>query len=342
MTADEARLRQLAGQHLLAGADSVTLARELCGVQAQFFTHALHALRIRGGEVTDRERAALVKSWTVRGTMHVFALEDMPLFLHRDRRHALRPCDTLEGDEYISRQRKSYFAGLILEAVAAGTNTRQALRALCAGQGMTDEEARSVFDPWGGAVRALCEQGRLAYEAREEKTFRLCPPFEPMERQAARREMARRYFTHYGPATVQDAAYFFGAAQAEVKSWLDALPVRSAQAEGQTYFWLEGGPEPAGDMPACLLLAGFDPLMLGYEKRRSLFLAPERVRDIFSLAGIVYPAVLLRGRVAGRWKRTGGRLTVTAFGKLPARDKKALERTADRLWPGLKAVEYLQ
>ena len=94
MTLDEIRLRRLAEHHLLVPADTQTVVKDLCGVQAQFLSHALHGLSIRCNEVhTD----GLVKSWTNRGTMHLFAAEDLPLFLHEGRRHHLRPVDTMES-----------------------------------------------------------------------------------------------------------------------------------------------------------------------------------------------------------------------------------------------------
>ena len=84
MTLDEIKLRLLAGQHLLTPADTQTVVKELCGVQAQFLSHALHGLSIRCTEVnTD----GLIKSWTNRGTMHLFSVDDLPLFLHEGRTH---------------------------------------------------------------------------------------------------------------------------------------------------------------------------------------------------------------------------------------------------------------
>ena len=76
MTLEEIKLRRLAGQHLLAPADTQTVVKDLCGVQAQFLSHALHGLSIRCDEVnTD----GLVKSWTNRGTMHLFSVDALPL-----------------------------------------------------------------------------------------------------------------------------------------------------------------------------------------------------------------------------------------------------------------------
>lgn len=332
MTTDEIKLRQLAGQHLLSSAAPLTAAGDLCGIQAQFLSNALHALTIRCGAAPDTE--ALVKSWTIRGTMHLFPQRDLPLFLHQGRSHFLRPRDTLAEDECISAARKETFAALIVDSVSQGVEDREALKAVCFQAGMTGREAESVFDPWGGTLRALCEAGILCHKVQEKKAFRLCPPFEPMEEQAARLELARRYFTHYGPATIKDAAYFFGATQARVKSWLARLPVASAECGGRTYFYT-GRNLPSGSIPGCLFLAGFDPLMLGYQKTESLWLAPEHLRGIFSLAGIVSPALLLRGRVAGRWKRKGNRLAVTLFEPLSSRDLDLIRDTADALWNGV-------
>ena len=42
MTPEEIKLRRLAGQHLLAPADTQAVVKGLCGVQAQFLSHAFH------------------------------------------------------------------------------------------------------------------------------------------------------------------------------------------------------------------------------------------------------------------------------------------------------------
>ena len=115
MTLDEIKLRRLTGQHLLAPADTQTVVKDLCGVQAQFLSHARHGLSIRCDKVSTD---GLIKSWTNRGTMHLFSVDDLPLFLHEGRTHFLRPVDTLESDAFISADRKSYFTDLIIDAVS--------------------------------------------------------------------------------------------------------------------------------------------------------------------------------------------------------------------------------
>ena len=333
MTLEEIKLRRLSGHHLMAPADTQTVVKDLCGVQAQFLGHALHGLSIRTGEVrTD----GLVKSWTNRGTMHLFSVEDLPLFLHEGRNHFLRPVDTMESDAYISAERKAYFTDVILDGVCRGIEEREALKALCEKAGMDDRESKSLFDPWGGLIRALCETGRLCHNVQEKKAYQLCPAFEPMEENSARLELARRYFTHFGPATVKDAAYFFGTTQAKVKAWLKELPVEETLLGGKSYFYIENG-MPDGDLTGCIFLAGFDQLMLGYEKTESLFLPGAYLRDIFSLAGIVRPAILVDGNVAGCWSRKDRKLSVTMFGKC---DKARIGEAAKILWPDIRKIEF--
>ena len=334
MTLDEIRLRRLTEQHLLVPADTQTVVKDLCGVQAQFLSHALHGLSIRCTEVNTN---CLIKSWTNRGAMHLFSADDLPLFLHEGRSHFLRPVDTLESDAYISADRKAYVADLIVEAVSQGGDEREALKVVCEKAGMTEGESQSLFDPWGGTIRALCEAGRICHKVQEKKAYQLCPAFEPMAEEPARIELARRYFTHFGPATVKDAAYFFGTTQTKVKFWLKQLPVAETSLDGKSYFYIDNS-LPAGELPACLFLAGFDQLMLGYEKTESLFLPREHMRDIFNLAGIVRPAVLVNGTVVGWWNLKNRKLKITLFS--PA-DQKLISDAATRLWSDLKQIEYL-
>ena len=334
MTLEEIKLRRLAGQHLLAPTDTQTVVKDLCGVQAQFLSHAIHGLSIRCNEVTTD---GLVKGWTNRGTMHLFSADDLPLFLHEGRTHFLRPVDTLESDAYISADRKAYFADLIVDAVSQGIDEREALKAVCEKAGMTENESQSLFDPWGGTIRALCEVGRICHKVQEKKAYQLCPTFEPMAEEPARIELARRYFTHFGPATIKDAAYFFGTTQAKVKSWLKQLPVSETTLDGRSYFHIDQG-LPTGDLPDCLFLAGFDQLMLGYEKTESLFLSKEHMRGIFNLSGIVRPALLLNGTVVGWWYLKNRKLKVTLFSPT---DQKLLTNAATKQWADLKEIEVL-
>lgn len=339
MTLEELKIRRLANQHLIEKADCKTVLKDLCGAQAQFLSNAMHALKIRCHDFDRFGTDGLIKSWTLRGTMHIFSAEDLPLFLHRGRNHFLRPCDTLDEDEYISRERKAFFAELIVESVANGTDEREALRNICRRNCMTEREEQSIFNSWGGTIRALCQCGRLCHKVQEKKAFMLCPDFQPLDEESARLELLRRYFSNFGPATVRDAAYFFGWTQAGIKASLQSLPLEEVLCEGRTYYYIENSREYPEKLPDCIFLAGFDQLLLGYRKEDNPFLPTEHIRGIFSLAGIVNPAILLHGRIVASWKIKGCALTVNLFEDISETDAKIIEDCANCLWGKIKRID---
>ena len=332
MTLEEIKLQRLHSQHLLQPTDTHTVVTDLCGVQAQFLSHALQGLSIRCTEV---DTSGLIKSWTNRGTMHLFSANDLPLFLHRNRDHFLRPVDTMDSDAYIGAARKSYFADLLITAIAEGTDQRDALKTLCKSKGMTDSEAKSLFDPWGGIIRALCEEGKICHKVQETKAYQLCPSFVPTERDVAQQELLRRYFSHFGPATVKDAAYFFGWPQKQVRELMQHLQLESFVMDGRV-FYSATSVSSNFDIPRCLFLAGFDQLMLGYEKTDNLFLPRQNLRDIFTFSGIVRPALLIDGTIAGYWKLKDRKLTVTLFHDA---DRDLIPTTARILWPDIQSIK---
>lgn len=324
MTAEEIRLRRLAAQNLLFPDKKDGVTRNVCGFQAQFFPNVRQALGLRTGVLPNGDLGdGFAKSWTLRGTIHVFSRQDLPLFLGLEEHYRENRWDTptwwnQRPDWTLTPARQQYFSSVILEALEEGPKNREELKALCRTAGMTEAEEGSLFHPWGGGLRELCQRGFLHYLPREEKVFALTPEISPMERDAAWLELARRYFTYYGPATIHDAQYFFRVTATQVKGWLSKLPVQHCQLEGRTYYFIESAAWEHASMPECLLLAGFDPLMLGYEKKESLFLAPEHMRKVFNLGGIVFPTILLRGMVVGKWNRRG---EAELFEDLPARDR---------------------
>lgn len=337
MTRQELQQRQLAGQYLTRPGALTDVAGGLCGLQAQFLSNALHALLIRSG--ADRPQVPetmLVKSWTLRGTVHIFPLADLPLYLNPDTYHSrdwtLPDFWNSRPDWALTPRRQDYFSQLILEALGSGPRSREQLKALCRAAGMTEAEEGSLFHPWGGGIRQLCQRGFVHYAVQEEKLLCLTPPVTPLPREAAQRELARRYFTHYGPATLHDAMYFFRAPARQVKGWLAQLPLAEAVYQGRSYFYIDGATE-APPIPRCIFLAGFDPLLLGYEKKESLYLPPEQLRRVFSLAGIVSPTVLLRGEIAAKWQKKGTTLQVQPFRALQPEERADLQQEAERLWP---------
>ncbi|MBQ9134010.1 MAG: winged helix DNA-binding domain-containing protein [Clostridia bacterium] len=354
MTLEELKLRQLTNQYLITPADKMTVVRDLCGIQAQFMVNAMHSLKIRCSDYDDATVSdGLVKNWTVRGTVHVFAEDDLALFKHCDNGKNYRndnwsgysTWQKLDGTckrcWALTPEKQRFYAHVILKALETDTYTRDELKLICREAGMTELEESAMFDQWGGGIRDLCERGFMNYVVQEKKAYCLSPMFTPIPEAEANLEIARRYFTNIAPATIHDAMYFFHATAAQVKAWLAELPVTSVECGGKTYYYIENGKSYNADIPRCLFLAGFDQLMLGYEKKESLYLAPEHLRAIFNLAGIVMPPVMLNGRVVGKWKKKNRKLTVELFDNVQESGIAAIKAKAESLWSELTAIEVL-
>ena len=348
MTIEELKIRQLTNQYLITPGAKETVVRDLCGVQSQFLRNAIHSLKIRCHDFDEETvKDGLVKNWTIRSTVHVFSEKDLPLFIRCNNGEDYRKNEWNgytfwnQRDKWaLSPERQAYLSEVILEALENGSKTREELKMICQEKGMTYPEETCMFEPWGGGICELCKRGFMQYVVQEKKAYCLSPAFTPMKDEEAQLEIARRYFTHIAPATVHDAMYFLGAKQAEVKRWLSLLPVESTTVEGKTYFYIENGKTYDEGIPKCIFLAGFDQLMLGYQKKESLYLPPEHLRGIFNLAGIVMPPILLDGRVVGRWKKKNAKLIVALFEPLRTNDKEAIVVHGEALWHDLKKITF--
>ena len=229
MTIEELKIRQLTNQYLLAPTDKMTVVRDLCGVQAQFFPNAMHSLKIRCNDFDEQTVSdGLVKNWSVRGTVHVFAESDLSLFIRCNNGECYRKNEwggyTFWNNERrawaLTPERQKYLSEIIISAVSEKAYTRDELKELCREHGMTELEESGLFDQWGGGIRELCERGFMHYVVQEKKAYIASPEFKPIPEEEAKLEIARRYFTNIGPATIHDAMYYMGAKQAEVKNWL--------------------------------------------------------------------------------------------------------------------------
>lgn len=368
MTQEERMRICLARQHLTEKAERRKVVRDLLGLQAQFMVNAMHALRIRCVQPLSETdfREGLVKNWCIRGTVHVFDETDLGLMKHDpslyrsmnfrgygffDEKRLYWGLRASYGEEIrrmwerdgcawtLPPERQKYWSEFVLGQVADGVENREELKEVCRAAGMTEMESDAMFDPWGGGMRDLCERGFLHYRVQEKKAFVLTSSFSPMGTEKAEKEMLERYLQHYAPATLRDISYFFGWPQGKVKRILAELPTERTEIEGTVYYWLEKLLD-APELPPCILLAGFDPLMLGYKKEENPFLPPQYLRGIFNRAGIVMPSILLDGRVAGCWKRKNSCFTVELFSNSSARQKREITEAAEASFGHLKKIEW--
>ena len=339
VTLRELKQWRLWAQYLTRSAPPRTVAGALCGLQAQYGSNALHSLRIRS---KSTEVAGLVKSWTLRGTLHLFPEKDLPLYLPEGRTNFFETPYGLwrygHGCQ-VSKERMGFFADTVNGALSDTPVTRDELKERCRAAGMTADEEPWVFDGWGGVIRMLAEGGYLCVSAAENRAYVRAPDFAPLAAAQARTELLRRYVTHYGPVSIRDMAYFFRWTQRDLKNLLAQLPVQTVACGGHTYYYLEE-PDVLPALPRCVFLAGFDPLMLGYEKTENPFLPPEHLKKVFNNTGIVFPTLLLDGTVRGKWKEQDKCIALTPFTNWNKPQTTAVQKAAKGLWPD-KPLKFL-
>lgn len=107
--------------------------------QAQFFSNAMHSLRIRCNGYNEQNIAqGLEKNWSVRGTVHVFAESNLPLFIRCSNGEPYRK-NEWGGYTFwdqcniwaLTPERQKYFVTIIISAVSEDAYTRDELKELC-------------------------------------------------------------------------------------------------------------------------------------------------------------------------------------------------------------------
>lgn len=127
-----------------------------------------------------------------------------------------------------------------------------------------------------------------------------------LEREEALAELARRYFTSHGPATVDDCSWWSGLTKSEVRQGIDLAGGSLVEESfaGKSYWSGEPAVQTESGSPIVRLLPDFDEYFIAYKDRSALFerLVAEKVR--YTSDDFFYPPFLVDDQIAGAWKRT--------------------------------------
>ncbi|HFR3650408.1 TPA: crosslink repair DNA glycosylase YcaQ family protein [Streptococcus suis] len=300
------------------------ICQNLNGLQAQFqpYVHIGFRNRMTNEAFQNQDwQATLTRQWSLRRTVHAYLKSEIPLYIHEGRMASTDYLKT-EGRDGFSPQTKQKYHQLILEALEQGPMTREDLKVLCRGEKMTQEEEKLVFNAWGGLFRYMVERGEV-YQEYGAKRFHRLTDFQPLSQEKAELEIARRYFTGFGPVSLADARYYFKENKSTVLKWMDQLDLKTVEVAGEERFYL--GELEEAELPDCLFVAGFDQLLLGYEKKANPFFNPKYIRNIYTLTGIVKPVVFYKGRFVATWKRDKGTILLDVFEDITQQEEKELD-----------------
>jgi hypothetical protein len=314
------RLR-LASQGLLGpGLGSIPDAvRWMTATQAQDLQAALWAvgLRVPGARVGDVRAAidagAVVRSWPMRGTLHLVAPEDLRWMLGLTAERLTRSIAGRHRELDITWADIEKCRDVALERVAGGGSlSRTELFAVFEAAGQQTTGQRGIH-----VLGTLCRhgwlvQGPLAGNQQLLVAFdEWIPVSRQLDRQEGIAEFALRYFRSHGPATLRDFAWWTQIPLTEVRSAFEHVRGQLVELEfGYTSYWLS--PETASLLDdgvpgqrSVLLLPGFDEFVLGYTDR-SLVLAPEHANKIVPGGnGVFKKTIVAGGEVIGTWARQG-------------------------------------
>jgi Winged helix DNA-binding domain len=148
-----------------------------------------------------------------------------------------------------------------------------------------------------------------------------------LERDAALFELARRYFTTRGPATIDDFAWWSGLSKADAKRGVDAAAsqLEHASIAGRSY-WSAAAYRMRTSSVQAHLLPNYDEYFIGL-KDRSAFVARLRASGVKARAdGLSGHVLIIDGQIVGGWKRTLSRGTAVIELRLLIRLREAERR----------------
>lgn len=308
---------RLAAHLLTAPAPSlVEAASRLAAAQGQDFAGVRWALAVRTtGEPTiaDVDRAfdegSLVRSWTMRGTLHAVPARDLVWMLSVTgermwRAAAARRVALGLRPDVLARAERG-----VLSALRGGNAlTRAEVFAVLEGEGIDPASGRGYHVLMTLAVRGLVCWGPVVARSggltREQRIVRVdewvtdaAAPADPTA------ELFARYVEGHGPATIADFVWWSG-----VPVTVSRAAAAAAEASGRVQVdpgghWRAASPAST-DVPGAPLIAlpPFDEYYLSYADR-SVTCPPEWLARVGpGKNGMVKAVVVRGGRVVGTWR----------------------------------------
>ena len=343
------------------------VASVLCGAHAQVLAAAELSIgrRIAGATRADVRRAlwedrTLVKTFGPRGTVHLLAAADLPMWTGALSALPSSVPAHPEPVRFTPDQAEEVIAA-IGEALADTELT-------------VDELTEAIVDrtgPWAGEPTMAAFAGRwprwrqltstaahrgllcLGPDRDRKVTYtnphRWLPGFRPDDGEGALRTLVSRYLYAYGPATPQHLARWLGIPPRRAVELFAELAGELEQVEldGEPAWVLAGDTgTPSQPHLGIRLLPYFDAFVVAGQPRERLYPGPAATRAL-TPAGQAgnYPVLLVDGVVGGVWhqRRTGRKLAITVepLGELTATQRRRLEDEADLVGAVMEATPTL-
>jgi hypothetical protein len=317
----------------------IEVVRELGAVQAQDYHQAVWGigLRTQSAKISDVEQALndrkIVLTWPMRGTIFFVPAEDakwmLKLTASRFQTHDKKKQAELELDEG-TLHRCSTIIGNALSGCSPVS--RPKLMDLLEEAGINTKNGRGYY-----ILGYLGRTGMICFGPHEGKqqSFVLLDEWVPKSRELTLEEslaeLALRYFTGHGPATIQDFAWWVGLTLTEAKRGFEAVKsnLRLDFVNGTEYWSSVTTPAVSADTDSVVLLPGFDEYYLGYKDRSAIIETEHDAKIVPHRNGVFQPMMVAGGEVVGVWKReikrSGIEITFSPFSLRNDREEEFME-----------------
>jgi hypothetical protein len=255
------------------------------------------------------EKREVVRTWPMRGTVHLIPAEDAHWMLELMGVRTLAGAAARRETIGLSEADAERGVEVLAAALAGGKRLTRAecLRALAdGGVEVTGQQGYHML--WYASQQGV---SAIAPHIGKEQTFVLLDDWSPSPRRPDRDQalglVAERFFRSHGPATVADLARWTGLTVKDCRAGVaaagDALTqVRVGGAEMIVDAALAGAELP--ELDDWLALPGFDEFVLGYKDRSMMVDDAHKEAIVPGNNGIFMATIVRGGRVVGIWKRT--------------------------------------
>jgi winged helix DNA-binding protein len=330
------------------------VAAELAGIHAQVMSSAelTLAARVEGVAPDDVRRAlweerSLVKTWAMRGTLHLLPAAELPLW-----QAAL---STRRGWEtgawqraFVSLEELERLNDAVAQALDGRLLTREELAARVAELTGSQELGDQLRGSWGALLKPAAALGLVCFAPNQGQQVRFTRPdtwlggWADHDPEQALAEVTRRFLAASGPVTREDFARWWGIpSPARGGRLLERLgaEVARVEVEGTTAYALAAdlpGLAEAGGSRTVRLLPAFDQYVVTATLQAEWLMPGPFKARVYRPQGWLSPVLLVGGRMDGTWRQEarGRRLLVTIepfTGPPPAWVRRTAEAEAERL-----------
>jgi hypothetical protein len=325
----------------------------ICGMQAQVMSSVELALwaRIEGltpADVRDAlwKQRRLVKTWAMRGTLHVLRADDYLRWQRPlgDYAHHTKPGWLQRGG--LTPKELDAIVAAIGRALRRRFLTREELADQVTRVVGTSEIGDILRQGWGWMLKPAAFHGQLCFAPSVGTNVRFARPDVWLRRalwadsHSGWIDLTRRFLAAYGPATRVDYSRWSGAPLAHVDETLSSLGPAVTEislAGAKAWVLTEDVNElmAAERSESVRLLPAFDQYVIAASPHVQNLLSGRHRNDIFRPQGWISPVLMVDGRIDGIWsyQRNGRRLSVRIkpFVRLTRQVRDAVEVEAQRL-----------